>query len=60
MELLEQVHGDKSQQAVFGSADGIALIAFGEGFVLLLAWPMAGKHCSSLPPDTLWGTVGIE
>lgn len=59
MELLEQVHGDESQQAVLGSADGVPLITFGESFILLLVGPIAGKHPSPLPTDSLRGAVGI-
>lgn len=60
MELLEQVHRDESQQAVLGRADGIAFIAFGDGFVLLLAGPVAGIHCSPLPADSPWGAVAVQ
>lgn len=60
MELLEQVHGDESQKSVLGSADGIALVASGDGFVLMLVRPIAGKHYSPLPIDSMWRTTGVR
>ena len=60
MKLLEKVHGDEGQQAVLGSADGIDLVVFGDGLVLLLVGPMAGKHYSSLPTASVWGAVGVQ
>lgn len=60
MELLEQVHGDESQQAVLGSADGIALVAFEDSFAFLLVGSMTGEHCSPLSTDSLWGAAGIQ
>ena len=60
MELLEQVHGDESQQAVLGSADGVPLITFGDSFILLLVGPIVGKHPSPLPTDSLRGAFGRQ
>lgn len=60
MELLEQVHREESQQAVLGCADGIALIASGDGLVLLLVGPVAGIHCPPLPADPVWGPGAVQ
>lgn len=59
VELLKQIHGDKSQQIVFGSADSIALVVFGDSFTLLLVGPMVGKHCSPLSTDSVWRVMGF-
>lgn len=53
MELLEQVHRDERQQAVLGRADGVALVASGDGLVLLLEGPVASIHRPALPADPL-------
>lgn len=60
MKLLEQVHGDESQQAVFGGPDGVALVLFGHGFVFLLVGAVAGEHRPPLSPDPLRGAVGVQ
>lgn len=48
MELLEQIHGNEGQQAVFGGADGVALVVFADCFTFALVRSMSGEHCS--PP----------
>lgn len=60
MELLEQVHGDESQQAVLGCSDSVSLVVFGDGVVLLLMGPMAGIHCSLLGTDSVRRAAGTQ
>lgn len=60
VKLLEKVHGDESQQAVLGGPDGVAFVAPGGRFVLLLLGPVVGVHCSPLPTASPWGAVGIH
>lgn len=59
MELLEKIHWDETQQTVFGSADGIALVIFGDRLVILLVGPMAGIHCSPLSTNSMWRVMGV-
>lgn len=55
MELLEQVHGDKGQQAVFRCADAVTLIFFGHGFIFLLMGAITGEHRPPLSAAPLRG-----
>lgn len=60
MKLLEQIHGNESQQGVFGSGDCIAFVVSGYTLIILLVKPIVGKYRSLLPTDPPSRVVGVQ
>lgn len=60
MKLLEQIHGNESQEGVFGSGDCIAFVVSGYTFIILLVTPIAGKYHPLLPTDPPPRAVGVQ